>query len=215
MSEHTPTNIDSTGERGVAQAARTLAALEAQADAVRAELARLRRDLAQVQQEFSEARAVQMLEANEQLVLAALKADEIARTAVGSLGELTRIGQRDALTDTPNRLSMGERLESAIAMARRNERHVGVLFVDLDGFKQINDTLGHSAGDEVLLAASQRLTSAVRDSDTVSRYGGDEFVVLLADIGKASDVAPIAEKMLRALALPARIGGRDMPLQGS
>ncbi|HEY0856918.1 MAG TPA: diguanylate cyclase [Albitalea sp.] len=215
MSDHTPANSEAAGARQLAEAERKLAALQAQTDAVRAELARLRLDLAQVQQEFSETRAVQLLEANEQLLLAALKADVIARTAVGELDELTRSGQRDALTDMPNRMSMGERLDSAIAMARRHDKHVGVLFVDLDGFKEINDTLGHSAGDEVLRTASQRLASAVRESDTVSRYGGDEFVVLLPDMAKASDVAPIAEKMLRALAVPARVGDRELPLSAS
>ena len=215
MPEDSPANSEAAEERRLDDAKRALAALQAQADAVRAELARLRRDLSQAQEEFSEMRAVQLLEANEQLLLAALQADAIARTAVGNLDELTRSGQRDALTDTPNRISMGKRLDSAIAMARRHEKRVGVLFVDLDGFKRINDTLGHAAGDEVLQAASQRLGSAVRESDTVSRYGGDEFVVLLPDMAKASDVAPIAQKMLRALAVPARVGDQELPLSAS
>ena len=215
MPEDSPANSEAAEERRLDDAKRALAALQAQADAVRAELARLRSDLSQAQEEFSEMRAVQLLEANEQLLLAALQADAIARTAVGNLDELTRSGQRDALTDTPNRISMGKRLDSAIAMARRHEKRVGVLFVDLDGFKRINDTLGHAAGDEVLQAASQRLGSAVRESDTVSRYGGDEFVVLLPDMAKASDVAPIAQKMLRALAVPARVGDQELPLSAS
>ncbi|CAG1015948.1 two-component system, OmpR family, sensor histidine kinase VicK [Burkholderiaceae bacterium] len=215
MSDHAPATSDAAEERRLDEARRTLAALQAQADAVRAELARLRRDLTQAQEEFSEMRGVQLLEANEQLLLAALQADAVARTAVGNLDELTRSAQRDALTDTPNRISMGERLDSAIAMARRHEKHVGVLFVDLDGFKEINDTLGHAAGDEVLRAASRRLASAVRESDTVSRHGGDEFVVLLPDVAKASDVAPIAEKMLHALAAPAHVGDQELPLSAS
>jgi len=90
-----------------------------------------------------------------------------------------------------------------------------VLFIDLDRFKQINDTHGHAVGDEVLQLVTRRLESAVRDSDTVSRHSGDEFVVLLAEIYSAHDAVPVAEKMLASLALPARIGSHDLSLSAS
>ena len=120
-----------------------------------------------------------MAEANEQLALVALHAESVAETAVSELGELARSGQRDPLTGLPNRLLMLDRLENAIATARRHETRIAVLFIDLDNFKRINDTLGHAIGDEALKLAARRLQSAVRDSDTVSRHGGEEFLVLL------------------------------------
>lgn len=176
--------------------------LDEDADAMRTELLRLRRDLDQVHGEFDDTRAAQLLEANEQLVLTALQAETIAETAMVKLSELTRVTQRDVLTDTPNRALMLDRLQNAIAMAKRRETHIAVLFVDIDRFKYINDKFGHAVGDEVLRLVAHRLEAAVRDSDTVSRHGGDEFVVLLAEISQASDAALIAKKMLAAIAGP-------------
>src|SRR5687768_9624348 len=138
----------------LAAATRRLALLEAQAAAVRAELSRLRRDLAQVQQDFTGLRAAQLLEANERLVLAALQADTIAETAISNLDQLSRSTQRDVLTDTPNRALMQDRVDHAVAIAKRRSTRVAIVFIDLDGFKQVNDTLGHAAGDEVLQAAA-------------------------------------------------------------
>jgi diguanylate cyclase (GGDEF)-like protein len=110
---------------------------------------------------------------------------------------------------------MLDRLQSAIVRAQRSSARVGLLFLDLDGFKQINDTLGHAVGDQVLRLAAERLASVVRESDSVSRYGGDEFVVLLAEISSAADAAPIARKILDALAAPAVIGPHPISLQAS
>ena len=134
---------------------------------------------------------------------------------ISSLDELTRHSQHDELTGAPNRALMLDRLESAIALAQRRATRVGVLFIDLDRFKQINDTHGHAVGDEVLQLVTRRLESAVRDSDTVSRHSGDEFVVLLAEVYSAHDAIPVAEKMLASLALPARIGQHDLTLSAS
>lgn len=147
-----------------------------------------------------------VVEANEQLILSSLHADQLAETAVRDLDALTRAGQRDTLTDTPNRALMLDRLEHAVAVAKRNESRVAVLFVDLDDFKQINDTWSHTVGDEVLQATARRLESAVRGSDTVSRHGGDEFLVLLAEISQPSDAVLIAKKILSALSTPVRAG---------
>ncbi|MBW8831196.1 MAG: GGDEF domain-containing protein [Burkholderiales bacterium] len=176
--------------------------LDEYAEAMRKELLRLRRDLDQVQREFNDTRAAQLLEANEQLVLTALQSENIAETAMLKLNDLTRVTQRDALTDTPNRALMLDRLQNAIAMAKRHEARIAVLFVDIDHFKQINDTYGHAAGDAVLQLVARRLEGAVRESDTVGRHSGDEFLILLAEITQASDASLIVTKMLAAVAAP-------------
>jgi diguanylate cyclase (GGDEF)-like protein len=159
--------------------------------------------------------AAHIVEANEQLILSALHAEKMVETAVHQLDQLTRAGQRDALTDTPNRALMLDRLELALAAAKRHGSRVAVLFVDLDDFKQINDTQGHATGDEVLKTAAQVLQSVLRRSDTVSRHGGDEFLVLLPEISQPAAAARIAAKMLAALARPVRIGADLLCLSAS
>ena len=183
----------------------TLFQLNQQAERLRTHLAKLRQNLAQVQRDCSESHAAQLQEANEKLVLAALQADTNAESAISDLDQLLRVSQRDALTGTPNRALILDRLDSAIAAARRHGTRIAVIFLDLDHFKPINDTLGHAGGDEVLQLVAQRLQSIVRDSDTVSRYGGDEFLVLLTEVSQASDAALLAGKMLAALAAPSHV----------
>jgi diguanylate cyclase (GGDEF)-like protein len=199
----------------VAAAEHALALLNEQADEVRAEIVRSRRELAKVQREFGGSRAAQLVEANEQLVLAALQAETLAEAATGHLDELARSSQRDALTDTPNRALMLDRLENAIALARRHVTRIAVIFLDLDQFKQINDTLGHAVGDEVLQLVARRLESVVRASDTVSRYGGDEFLVLVGEVSRASDAGVIAAKILAVLTAPTRVGDHMLRLSAS
>jgi len=148
-------------------------------------------------------------------VLAALHAETIAEEAVSHLDKLTRSSQHDALTDTPNRALMLDRLENAIALARRHRTRIAVLFLDLDEFKQINDTLGHAVGDAVVQLVARRLESVVRHSDTVSRHGGDEFLVLMTEISQPSDAALIAEKILAALAAPTQIDNHLISLSAS
>jgi diguanylate cyclase (GGDEF)-like protein len=193
----------------------TILQLNRDADALRAELLRLRRELAEVQGSLQGAQAAQLLEANEHLVLAALRAEAVADSAMSDLGELTRASQRDELTDTASRTLMLDRLTHAIAVARRHRTRLAVLFVDLDHFKHINDTLGHAVGDEVLRLTARRLKAAVRDADTVSRHGGDEFLVLLAEVTQAADAAVVAAKMLAALATPSKIGNQTLLLGAS
>jgi diguanylate cyclase (GGDEF)-like protein/PAS domain S-box-containing protein len=106
----------------------------------------------------------------------------------------------DALTGLPNRTLLHDRLSQAIITARRRQSELAVLFIDLDGFKQVNDTLGHLIGDKLLQLIAVRLTACVRASDTVSRLGGDEFVVLLSDLRAAEDAAITAQKILTAIA---------------
>jgi diguanylate cyclase len=192
-----------------------LAELNQQAERLRTRLAKLRQNLAQVQRDVSESHAAQLKEANEQLVLAALHADTNAESAISDLDQLLRVSQRDALTGMPNRALILDRLDSAIAAARRHGTRIAVVFLDLDHFKPINDTLGHAGGDEVLQHVAQRLQSIVRDSDTVSRYGGDEFLVLLSEVSQPSDAALIAGKMLSTLAVPNRVGDQLLQVSAS
>jgi len=121
----------------------------------------------------------------------------------------------DALTGLPNRRLLMDRLSLAIAHARRNTSAMAVLFLDLDGFKQINDTLGHDAGDTLLSMVAGRLVAAVREEDTVARMGGDEFVIGLWELSHADDVATLVSKVIQAVSQPYRIQGRDVRITAS
>ena len=120
------------------------------------------------------------------------------------------LAHHDFLTQLPNRFLLNDRLTQAIEGAHRNHQRLGVLFLDLDGFKQINDSLGHATGDGVLQSTARRLVECVRSTDTVSRLGGDEFVVLLLDCVDANAVAAVAEKILAAMALPHLVSSVDL-----
>ena len=129
--------------------------------------------------------------------------------------KMAHLAQHDCLTDLPNRMLLGDRVANAISLARRHAKKCAVLFLDLDGFKPINDVLGHSAGDELLHSVSRRLVTCVRDSDTVSRQGGDEFVVLLSEIEHAADAAVSAQKVLSVLAPRHRVAGQELKVTAS
>ena len=118
----------------------------------------------------------------------------------------------DSLTGLPNRRQLFDRIERALMQAKRHGRLMGVMFMDIDYFKQINDTLGHDTGDQVLIAVAQKIVQCVREQDTVSRLGGDEFVVLLSEISHARDAQAVAEKIFTALAQPFVIGGQALNL---
>ena len=182
--------------------AESIPAADVPTDELRKALARFRRDLDQVPQDYLSMSGAQRHAAYEQLSLVAAEAARIAESAVRSLDDLAKATQRDPLTDTPNRTLMLDRIESALVMARRRSSRLAVLFLDLDNFKRINDTQGHARGDEVLRLVARRLESVVRDSDTVSRFGGDEFVVLLAEIANPADAGMLATKILEVLAEP-------------
>lgn len=123
--------------------------------------------------------------------------------------------QYDSLTDLPNRVLLNDRLRQAIARASRNRQKLAVLFIDLDHFKEINDSLGHAIGDRVLLSVAQRLIACVRSSDTVCRRGGDEFVILLPEVAHAQDAGQTADKALAALAEPHHVDGHDLQVTAS
>lgn len=121
----------------------------------------------------------------------------------------------DALTDLPNRTLFSDRLGQALIKAQRNHGKAAVMFLDLDRFKVINDTLGHSIGDLLLQAVAARLTGCVREGDTVSRLGGDEFVILLPEIRDAEDTYVVAQKLLAAAALPFELRGHELHISAS
>ncbi len=125
------------------------------------------------------------------------------------------LAQHDSLTDLPNRVLLNDRLVHAICLAHRRRRKMAVLFLDVDRFKYVNDSLGHEIGDRLLQSVAQRLLNCVRRSDTVSRQGGDEFVILLSEISQAQDAAVSAEKMLQALAAPHHIDQHELRVTGS
>jgi diguanylate cyclase (GGDEF)-like protein/PAS domain S-box-containing protein len=129
--------------------------------------------------------------------------------------EMTHSAEHDLLTGLPNRLLLNDRISQAIALAPLHLNQVAVLFLDLDGFKHVNDSLGHSAGDKLVQSVAKRLADCVRDSDTVSRQGGDEFVVLLSALERGEDTSTTARKMLRAVAEPHSIAGRDLHITAS
>jgi diguanylate cyclase (GGDEF)-like protein len=120
------------------------------------------------------------------------------------------MAHHDALTGLPNRRLMQDRLNQAIMSARRKQRHVAVLFLDLDRFKVVNDTLGHESGDFILRDVAQRLNSCVREVDTVSREGGDEFVVILPDLERPDHARVVGDKILAELARPIDISGQEI-----
>ena len=129
--------------------------------------------------------------------------------------QMTHSAQHDLVTNLPNRLLLNDRITQSIALARRKKRPVAVIFLDLDHFKFVNDSLGHATGDKLLQSVSKRLLATVRGSDTVSRQGGDEFVILLSEIAHSEDAATSAAKILLALNAPHSIMGQDLHIDGS
>ena len=118
----------------------------------------------------------------------------------------------DLLTGLPNRALFNDRLEHGLAQAKRHDRNLAVMFIDLDGFKKINDTHGHDAGDEVLKTIAARLTASTRDDDTVSRHGGDEFLYLLTEIENEQDLSLIAEKIIASIQMPCSVTVDDVTI---
>lgn len=126
-----------------------------------------------------------------------------------------RIAHHDALTGLSNRILFKDRLKQALRLAKRNKEALALLYIDLDRFKPVNDTLGHAVGDLLLKSVAKRLRRCVRDSDTVSRLGGDEFTVMLPTINQAADAAKVAEKIIQALEKPFNIQGNEIQIGSS
>jgi diguanylate cyclase (GGDEF)-like protein/PAS domain S-box-containing protein len=141
------------------------------------------------------------------------RATRLAEIAIKKIRMEERLGflaHRDPLTSLPNRALLHDRLQHALVLARRHRRVVGLLYVDLDRFKHVNDTLGHEAGDQLLMAVARRFRGCVRNIDTVARQGGDEFLVVLEEVAKEQDVSEVAQKMLQSLSEPLMIAGHEL-----
>ncbi|MFO7577630.1 MAG: EAL domain-containing protein [Pelovirga sp.] len=154
--------------------------------------------------------------------------DQGERVFTGTLGHARNISERksfeaqishqayhDPLTRLPNRLLFADRVALALAHAKRNQSKFALIFMDLDRFKQINDSCGHVIGDRVLQLVAERILAAIRSEDTLSRFGGDEFSLLLGDVAEPRDVTAVADKILAALRLPLPVGDRVLHLSGS
>ena len=170
---------------------------------------------------------------NASLPLLTVGVSELAGSAVVALGavlivledqremsalassQVEQLAYYDTLTGLPNRSLFGDRLSVALAHANRHRYKLAILFLDIDRFKQINDSLGHTVGDRLLKIVSTRIRSAIREEDTVARFGGDEFTVLIHIIGKIEDAGKIAQKILDALKTPITIDERDFVVTSS
>lgn len=128
--------------------------------------------------------------------------------------EMERVAYTDALTDLPNRRAFFERAKQTIASAKRHARELHLLYIDLDGFKQVNDTLGHDAGDTLLVEVAARFKSQMRESDLLARLGGDEFACLL-EVFHDDDIAQVAARYAACLDLPFRIAGEEVCVRAS
>jgi diguanylate cyclase (GGDEF)-like protein len=172
--------------------------------------AELSDETARVRAELSAVTEDQLREANERLIVATLRAQEMTEAAEGSAARMSHMAEHDFLTGLPNRSLLSARLAQSIALAQRHGKRVALLFLDIDHFKHINDSLGHAVGDRLLQSAAARLQSCIRTSDTICRQGGDEFVVLLAEIESPQDAALAAEKLIAAMSDPYLVDGHRL-----
>ena len=161
-------------------------------------------------QAASEDHLAMVQQANGELVMAVIKAHELAQQIEATQGQLDHLAHHDVLTGLPNRMLLQDRLSQTMGLARRQRTQFALMFLDLDRFKHINDSLGHAVGDRLLQSVAQRLAGCVRHSDTISRQGGDEFVVLLSHIKNADDAAISAQKILDALSAPHMIDQHEL-----
>ena len=151
--------------------------------------------------------ADELREANERLVVATVNAQAMMELAQQTTAQMSFMAEHDFLTGLPNRALLTDRLSQALALARRHSGQVALLYIDLDHFKHINDSLGHGVGDQLLQSVATRLQACVRLTDTVSRQGGDEFVVLLSEVTSVEAAGQAAEKLVASMAAPHLIGG--------
>ncbi|MBA3696758.1 MAG: EAL domain-containing protein [Methylotenera sp.] len=151
-----------------------------------------------------------LLQANEQLVITTLKSQSLADEVMLAKNRMSHMAHHDFLTDLPNRMLLHERLSQSMAVAQRHGKRVALLFLDLDRFKTINDSLGHAVGDNLLQQVAERLRSSIRATDTVSRQGGDEFVVLISEIDDEQAVSIFADKICKSITDPYLIAEHEV-----
>jgi diguanylate cyclase (GGDEF)-like protein len=197
------------------EAALELASVRQETRVARAMLLQLQQAVEQAMKDVDGNPASRLRAANQQLICSALQALTDADDCNKILGEVARAAEHDPLTELPNRVLFRDRLEQAIAHAHRHGTRLAVLFVDLNRLKQINDTLGHAIGDQVLQQAAHTLAGCIRDTDTVSRHGGDEFLILLSEVMQATDAVAVADKITAVLGTPTRIGNNVLRLTAS
>jgi diguanylate cyclase (GGDEF)-like protein len=149
------------------------------------------------------------------MALLTRRADVFGRAQAGRVAQLGRLAMHDPLTGLPNRMLLEDRLAMAMAVQRRTGTVLAVLFCDLDRFKLVNDTIGHEAGDAVLVVIAERLRNAVRATDTVSRLGGDEFVIVCPDLKDEDELIEVAERLLVLMAEPMVVAGHEVVVSGS
>jgi diguanylate cyclase len=222
-----PATASALAEREIAVLAREQAAERRQEAAdLREQLAERRDEAADLREKLADQRdeggktatahrtltETQLLEANEHLLVAAVHSQTLTEAAQRTTREMSFKAERDFLTGLPNRALLSDRLTQSIALARRHRKRVAVMYLDLDNFKDINDSLGHSVGDQLLQSVAKRLERCLRHSDTVSRQGGDEFVVLLSEVESALDANRAAEKLVTAMAMPHLIGDHRLTI---
>jgi diguanylate cyclase (GGDEF)-like protein len=152
----------------------------------------------------------ELREANGHLVVAAVQAQTDTEAAERATALMSVKAERDFLTGLPNRALLADRLAQAMELAQRHGTRVALMFLDLDNFKEVNDSLGHAAGDGLLQSAAKRLRSCLRGSDTVSRQGGDEFLMLLTEVSSVQDTGVIADKLKKAMADPHLVGNHQI-----
>lgn len=179
---------------------------QATADAQRSEarLKKLNREL----ELRIEVRTQALVQTNQELLKEAAERKQLQ-------DNLQRMAHYDELTKLPNRILFFDRMERTLADCRRNDKGFALLFVDLDGFKKVNDTHGHHVGDQLLQEVARRLKLCVRETDTVVRMGGDEFAIILVDISVPDDASVVAQKIISALSVPVVLGGKDCHIGAS
>lgn len=203
------------GVNRMADAESDVARVQRKIDAARAVLMRLLQEVVVAETQVQRSQAAQMLEVNEELVMSGLRSQADAATAMIALDDATRAAELDSLTQLPNRVLLLDRLHQAIASAERHGGRLALLFVDIDNFKEVNDTLGHVVGDDMLRRVASCLVATLRAADTACRWGGDEFVVLLTKVSRPADAGLIAGKIAAALAALPALGDLGLQLTAS
>ncbi|MFO7569126.1 MAG: EAL domain-containing protein [Smithellaceae bacterium] len=187
--------------------------LREEAANLRQETARLRQKALRTKRKTAQAKAKLcsrteklLRDANEQLVVASIHAQTMTETAQQIALQMAHMAEHDFLTGLPNRVLLNDRLERSIALAQRQGKKVALMYMDIDHFKHINDSHGHMIGDQLLQSIAGRLHASIRLSDTVSRHGGDEFIVMLSDVENPEDATDAAQKLIETMAEPHLIG---------